>query len=646
MEASKKDTLIEEIKRHNRLYRTGSPVISDKEYDMMVSELKSIDPDNEWFRDIEPAPVSQTRKVKLPIPMKSLNKAKSLSDIKSWLKSIGLPEDEEVVVMPKFDGIALLYSYTSKQAFSRGGSENEGQDCTPHYQMLRNANAKDLKWKYVFGEFVFSRPAWENHFANQISSETGDKYKSPRNTAAGFINRDVPSESIKHIDFYRYGVDEESLGNFKTYHELLIRFASAYIQRLMCSVTPANELTEKKLLELFSEYSRHYYIDGLVIYVNDIEKWKVIGRHQTTGNPLYAYAYKHPDFTESFVTTVKDITWKVSKSGALKPVVNIETVNTGDCNMENPTGYNANWINTHEIAAGAQILVTRSGGVIPKILETVTPASQEEQEKLWDNLCECPHCGASTMWNENYVELCCTNEQCNGVQLAKMVFFYITCGAENVGEETLTKIYNAGYKTIPELLNITLEKLLNIDGVGESTANNIIENNRKILEGVDIYTLMHASDCFSGIGKVKAQKILEDMDSQSKNDFIKQTYLPCRQNSPSYKNLPKTLQSFEDGVIPFYRFLQETNIPIINIEETPIDANGKCSGINVCFSGIRDAQLEDTIKSLGGNIAPGINKNVTHLIVKDINATSSKIIKAKDLGIPILPIEDFKSFIL
>lgn len=646
MKARNIEILTEEIKKHNNLYRAGVPVISDAEYDVMVSELKSIDPDNEWFKHTEPGHTNPNRKVKLPIPMKSLNKAKSLSDIKNWLRSIGVSENEQLVIMPKFDGVSLLYSYTSKQAFSRGGSENEGQDCTPHYQMLRSTSVTELKWNCVFGELVFNRRQWEENFVNQISPETGDKYKSPRNTAAGFINRDIPSESIKHIDFYRYGVDEESLHNFKTYHELLIHFASIYTQRLMLSVISSSDLTEEKLLELFSEYSRYYYIDGLVIYINDLRKWENIGRHQTTGNPLYAYAYKHPDFTESFVTTVKGITWKASKSGALKPVVNIEAVDTGDCNMENPTGYNANWVNEHEIGVGAEILVTRSGGVIPKILKTITPASQEEQEKLWDDLCECPHCGAPTAWNKSYVELCCTNKQCSGIQLAKLVFFYITCGAENVGEETLSKIYNAGYKTITELLNITFEELLSIDGFGESTANSIMENNRKILEGVDIYTLMHASDCFSGIGKVKAQQILEGMSEQEADDFKKRTYLPYRQDNPLYKSLSKTQQAFENGVIPFYNFLQETNIPIINIEKTPVDNNGKCSGMNVCFSGIRDAELEGIIKSLGGSIASGINKKTTHLIVKDINATSSKIIKAKDLGVSILSIENFKSFIL
>ena len=56
------------------------------------------------------------------------------------------------------------------------------------------------------------------------------------------------------------------------------------------------------------------------------------------------------------------------QSGALKPVVNIEAVDTGDCTMENPTGYHAKYIFENSIGKGATISVTRSGGVIPKIL--------------------------------------------------------------------------------------------------------------------------------------------------------------------------------------------------------------------------------------------------------------------------------------
>lgn len=641
-----KDVLIAELKKHNELYRKGEPIISDTEYDAMVDMLKSIDPNNEWFQTIEPGVVNTGRKAKLPIPMKSLDKVKSLPDIKGWLKSLSINDNETIIITPKFDGLSLLYSYSQNKAFSRGGVENEGQDCTPHYNMLQNISVKaNGLWDCVFGEFVFNRKQWETHFAGKTSPETGDRYKSPRNTAAGFLNRDIPSELIKHIDFYRYGIDSYSLENFDTYKDVLMELCASFNQEALFGTVKAQDLSEELLHEYFKQFSELYYIDGLVLYINDLDIWDRIGRHQSTGNPLYAIAYKHPDFTDSFQTTVKGITWKVSKSGALKPVVNIETVDTGDCNMENPTGYNAAWINDHEIASGAKILVTRSGGVIPKILSTLVPASTEEQETLWDELSECPHCGAPTSWNENHVELCCTNKNCAGIQLAKMVFFYLTCGAENVGEETLSKIYNAGFTTIPQLLNITFDDLMNIEGFGESISNIVLDNNRKIKNGIDIFTLMHASDCFAGIGKVKAQKVLDGMEPEMAELFYNLEYPPLIPANPAYDNLSKTQQAFENGVYPFYKFVSEVKIPILRPEKQVINNNGTCAGMNVCFSGIRDAELESVIISQGGTIASGVSKKTTHLVVKDPNGSSSKITKAKGLGIPILSIEDFKTLV-
>ena len=635
--------LTEEIRKHNELYRKGEPIISDIEYDTLVDKLKVSDPLNDWFKQAEPGIVSNSRKSKLPIPMKSLNKAKNMSDVLAWIKFLALNDNETIIITPKFDGLSLLYSNKLDKAFSRGGAENEGQDCTPHYRTLKSAKNTTYKlWDCVFGEFVFKCSNWKKYFEGKKSPETGDKYKSPRNTAAGMLNRDEASDLIQYVDFYRYGVDSYSLSNYDSYKSLFTDLCKEFDQPELYVEVKVKDLSEKLLKEYFKAFSEEYYIDGLVLYIDDINIWERIGRHQSTGNPLYAIAYKHPDFTDSFYTTVKDVIWKVSKSGALKPVVNIETVDTGDCSMENPTGYNASWISDNQIAPGAHILVTRSGGVIPKILATIDPASRDSQETMWDSLSECPHCGAITRWNESGVELCCTNKSCNGIELAKMVFFYTTCGAEGVGEETLSKIYNAGHTTIPQLLNITFDDLMSIEGFGESISNTILDNNKKIMSGVDVLTLMHASDCFAGIGKIKARKILEGMDTETLESFYNLCYSPMTLSHSAYDKLSKTQQAFEDGVNDFYQFISSTGIPVIKLAKQDVNQDGKYKGMNVCFSGVRDPQLEATIIEHGGVIASGVTKKTTHLVVKDPNASSSKITKARSLGIPVIAIADFE----
>lgn len=646
MDNSRIVQLLAEIKEFNAAYRAGNPTISDAEYDKKIEELKSLDPNNEWFQQIEPSIVNKGRKVKLPIPMKSLNKVKSVADIKQWLKSMSIPETAKLVVTPKFDGVSWLRDEFAKKTYSRGGADNEGQDCTKHYDTLasyKTDGASDLH--YTFGELVFDCKTWEQKLTGSVSDATGEKLKSPRNTAAGLINRDDPSEILKHATFYRYGVSAMDLDNFQTYGQLLQTLCEIYHQRIYGTIVTVAELDETKLANLFKAWRNDFYIDGLVIYLNDILLWETIGRQQTTGNPLYAIAYKHQDFTDVFETTVKGIDWKISKAGALKPVVNIDAVDTGDCTMENPTGYNAKYIFENGIGPGSRITVTRSGGVIPKILSVMEEATSETMIEQRDNLLYCPDCGQPTKWNDTNVELICTNPNCPGIRLAKIVHFYTTLEAEQMGEETITKMFKSGYNTLKRILDITFDELMLIDGFGESIANTVLAANKKIRDGVDVIKLMHASDCFLGIGQVKAKSIISRLSENDRFAFIN-GYVFFENDfnkTPQFLSMNKTEQSFFKGVVPFYEFVAQNKLKILPMTETTKPTGNKYAGMRICFTGVRDKELEAGIAANGGEIVSGVSKNTTHLIVADINSSSSKAAKAKSIGIPILTIESFKA---
>ena len=104
-----------------------------------------------------------------------------------------------------------------------------------------------------------------------------------------------------------------------------------------------------------------------------------------------------------------------------------------------------------------------------------------------------------------------------------------------------------------------------------------------------------------------------------------------------------TEESFRTGYTQFIKFLHTTGIPPILPIKSSSPSNNRYEGMNVCFSGIRDAKLEAAIVDGCGSIASGVSKKTSHLVVKDPNGTSSKISKAQQLGIPILSIEDFKA---
>ena len=637
--------LLNEIKRHNRLYRAGNPEITDAEYDALVDRLRAQDPENDWFKQAEPAGVSGGRKRKLPVPMKSLNKVKSLADIMQWLKSLGIPQTASLVVMPKYDGVSWLHDEINHLTYSRGGAENEGQDCTEHFAKgaFTEANLGSFPAEYTFGELVFSRRNWEEKMSGKISDSTGEPYRSPRNTVAGFINRDEAPDDIRHASFIRYGVDEGSLYCWNRFSDLLKDMAVEFDVWIYTNhgrdypfvTARPKDLTEEMLADLFAGWRKYYYIDGLVIYLDELNLWKALGRQQTTGNPLYAIAYKHPDFTESFETKVTGTEWNVSKAGALKPVVLIEPVDTGDCVMESPTGYNARWCLNNGVGTGAEILVTRSGGVIPKIIQTIKPVQFQLPER-------CPVCGSPVRFDKNDVELCCLNPDCDGRRLAKINHFLNTVGVENIGEEATAKLFASGFRTVRSLLDITADELMSVEGFGEGIAGNFLSEMEKIKKGVDLATLMHASDCFRNIGRNKARKILSEMTLKEYDYFIRGAIYPQFPTEEELAEMPVTRRDFIEGVAPFSRFLSETKIPVLRISEA-VDPNGKYQGISVCFSHIRDRDLENAIISGGGKVVSGVSKNTTHLIVKDVSEHSSKIDKAKTLGVRVISIDDFKA---
>ena len=213
-----------------------------------------------------------------------------------------------------------------------------------------------------------------------------------------------------------------------------------------------------------------------------------------------------------------------------------------------------------------------------------------------------------------------------------------------MGEETISKIFNAGYTTLKSILDITFDDLIQIDGFGESVSNIILDNNKKIMSGLDMVTLMHASDCFEGIGKVKAQKILDDMSDKDDELICSfyQGWFNCSVDEEAMCRESKTMQSFYKGVGPFYEFLSETKIPILQPSKQMVSDDGICKGMAVCFSGVRDENLEQQIIQEGGKIVSGVSKNTTLLVVKDKHATSSKILKARLLNIEVIDIEGFR----
>ena len=81
------------------------------------------------------------------------------------------------------------------------------------------------------------------------------------------------------------------------------------------------------------------------------------------------------------------------------------------------------------------------------------------------------------------------------------------------------------------------------------------------------------------------------------------------------------------------------SISFTNIPQTFTD-------LKIVMSGFRDKNIENKIIENGGEITASVSKNTNILIIKDKSIMdTSKVIKAKELGITIMTIDEFNKFI-
>lgn len=610
--------LEEQIIYHNNLYRKGTPIISDRAYDELVEALRTNFPDSNILKKgvIETVPNGQ-RKQELPIPMYSLDKFKSIAELREWTNQF---ESEVIFILTsKFDGISLVNREDGLKyaAWTRGDGEY-GQLSTLHF--LKSDNKMSIQrpgfMNYSFGEAIMSKKNFQKY---------ADEYANPRNLVGGLLNRDVPGEELMDVDYIRYGSDSEQGKMVQLSY--LNRHSKIECMYKVLRNYEIKKMTDQELFAfldaLYVSFGEEYENDGLVIDVDNGRLRRLLGREENN-NPKYAKAIKFPEWDKSVTTEVVDVVWKVSKQGKIKPVMNVKPVSLAGVTVSNATGYNAKYVFDNNIAKGSFIELTRSGSVIPKHLDTVSHVEENVADLMW-KLETCPCCGHNTYWDETHTELMCPNEECKEKIISKLAHFFNTLKIEDFGEPSIISLYEAGFKTRREMLDITVSQMSAIPGFGESSANTLIRQFDKLRsEGVSLARYIHAIDIMEGkLGEKTIQTVIDGVNSIFKAtipDMVKIKDIADTTATIVYNHINEVPGGY-DGI----KIVESTK-----------------GHINVCFTGVRPSKdQEKLLISADFNTVDGVSKTVHYLVVKDLNSTSSKMKKAKELGITIIDMEGF-----
>ena len=643
--------LVDKLHDANRAYRDGSPYLSDAEFDILEEQLRIIDPNNDWFKRGVNDATPKKRKVKLPHPMMSLDKVKTIDNLLAWVNKF---TDTKFVITPKFDGLSV--GLNGNVSWTRGDGII-GQDCTKQLMHTNKPHSANITENSVIrGEIIFTNANWE------LFKKEHPEAVSSRNSATGLINGDFDANRISDYSLLSI-MPYEIIGS-----DMPKDCQLNYLGTDIYETVQASQLNDEFLLNLYVKWKNLYPIDGLVIDVNN-----PIHRTGTeaNGNPSYTIAYKSPKFSETGTGIIKEIELNVNRYGIVTPVVILEEpIFLSGAMISRVSAINMNYVTLWGLVPGEKVTIVRSGEVIPKIIgvgSTFIPF-RETYNKVGDYLIDyntncaqrlfemkkmnvtipdslriCPHCSSKLeeLINEDgdWCEMYCPNEHCDGRLMESAIKFFTIAQIDGFGDKKITQIASrcliTSYPMYFDILNVDVDFLLRLDGWAETSAKAFVNECNKIKTTLPFARFLHATGWFGELGEKTLQKILDaDGWDMSIEELINIEGIQTKTATTFLKG-KELCNKYEWVFKPMFNFAYIKTSDVVN--------DGKLSGLNVCMTGFRDKMLANQISELGGNVLDSLTKNVNCLITKDKNSTSSKITKAQKMGIEVLDIQEFKT---
>jgi DNA ligase (NAD+) len=650
------------IKQHIVLYHEKeAPVISDFEYDMLLEKLRRLE---SIFQIEEKTSLmvgtelkqSSFEKVPHTKPMISLDNTYNEEELRDFDERVrkGLWENinlnqVQYTVEYKFDGlgIELVYENGKLVQWITRWNGLVGEDITENVKMIANIphnisykNRLEVRGEVIMPKSVFSEVnkkrqlAWEPLFAN------------PRNSASGSLRQlDISITRERKLQFFAYDIPnfEWENASYPGIIEEASRFGFA-VSSYMKQCSGIDEVIES--IENFSSEKNiiDFDIDGLVIKVNDLEFWRILGR--TEHHPRYAIAYKFP--AEIVRTRVLSIEHSVGRTGTITPVTNLEPVEVGGVTVRRATLHNYEEAQSKDVRIGDYVFMKRAGEVIPDIIASIPEVRTWNEEKIVPPEF-CPICQWKVLKDEWKVRYYCSNKFSCPAQIWGLLKYSVGKQGFNIdgfGEKQVELFLELWY--ITDLADIFLlknhrEEILQLEWYKEKSVNNLlesIENARK----QPIHMFLAALG-IPNVGK-KMGKVLSPL-FHSHEDLFNFPY-----TEEDLLNLsdvwPETAQSiweyFSQNRDFLARLLEQVEVQFLEINQKK---GWVFSWKKICITGSFEKhsreELANIIEQNGGEFVSSISKNTDYLLAWE--SAGSKLEKARSLGVEIIDITKFITII-
>ena len=646
-----------ELHRHNRLYYVeAKPVISDKEFDVLLRELQDIEtkypdlltPDSPTQR-VGGAPLEGFTQITHSMRMMSLDNTYSEEDLTAFFARVqkGLGREKiDCVIEPKVDGVAITIRYENgvlKHGATRGDGQT-GDDVTNNLKTikrlpLRLPNDGPQTFE-VRGEVFMSKAGFAK--LNEERDEAGEqRFANPRNSTAGTLKLLDPKTVAKRpLDIVFYGLVEASDVQSQTDVYALLDAAGLRKADLIWHADSAEGLL-KAIRELDEKRkSLPYETDGAVIKVNSFADQRELG--VTSKAPRWAIAYKYQP--EQAETKLLAIDIQVGRTGALTPVARLEPVLISGSTVSNATLHNYEEIERKDIRVGDVVVIEKAGEIIPAVV-TVKKEHRNGHEKHVHAPTHCPVCGAAVHRDEELVVIRCPNPHCPEVVKRRIEHFVSRAAMDisGLGESVIAQLVEIKLvRDVADLYNLNELLLARLERVGTKS----IDNYLKAIEASkqqDPWRLVFGLGILH-VGAGGARKLLEHFGSI---DAIAAASIEDLTQCPDIGAI----------VAPSINtwFREEHNVALLDrlrsaglnfAQRTVTTASDKLNGTTWVITGTLSEDREtiaDTIRAHGGKVSGSVSGKTTYLLAGE--DAGSKLDKAAKLGVKIVTEVEFRAML-
>jgi DNA ligase (NAD+) len=678
--------LRELIEYHNERYNVlDSPEIPDAEYDLLVVELRALEATYPTLvtadsptQTVGAAPSGLFQPVRHRRPMMSLDNAFAEADLRAWAERLRrqVPElDLDHLAFssePKVDGVAMSLTYEHGrlvQAATRGDGVT-GEDVTANVKTVKTVPhqlaAKAGPYPALLeirGEIYMPLKDFAAMNARQEAAGLRP-FVNPRNAAAGALRQKDPAvTATRPLAFWAYQVGEVEgaaaghdwpAGTQSATLALLKRAGlpvspdAHVVKGMEAVIARCAELTEKR-------HALPYEIDGVVTKVDDLALHPRLGA--TSRAPRWAIAFKFPP--EERTTKLLGIEVSIGRTGRATPFARLEPVFVSGSTVQMATLHNEDQVRAKDVRPGDIVIVRKAGDVIPEVVGPVLggPGVPRRRKPKWKFPQACPSCGTTLVRLPGESDTYCPNIECPAQRVQRIVHFASRSAMdiEGLGEERVIQLVGAGLIQDPaDLYSLEVAQLTGLERFATISATNLVagiagstgQPLSRLLVGLGIRHLgptgaravarafgsldaIMAADgptlaAVDGIGAVIAASVA---------DFLA---VPTNQSVVGRLRAAGVATEEPGGA---------TGVGASGGSEGPA---GPLAGLTIVVTGAVPGytreEAEEAIMARGGKSPGSVSKKTFALVVGDVPG-ASKLKKAEELGIPIVPAEAFDSLL-